>query len=205
MKGNENLQNADWIDRKIKENLVYTDPERIRVLDICCGVYSSGSNYDQTGEVYEPVVAQFLAKNSYEVTGIDFRKNNRPVKYNHISNINVLDSDWHSKLTNKFNVVCFLRSWDTPEILLEFQKKFGILDVNQLTFEIAKYFLPDFVKLLGNNGLLFITDVFREDLGTDEKMLNTLKLELDILLDSLGLQQLSNENGLWCFRSKPGN
>ena len=199
MTNSENLKNAVWIDRKIRENLSHTDPEKIRVLDVCCGVYSSGSNYDRTGEIYEPVVARFLAENGYSVTGIDVRENNQKVSYNHINNLNVLEDGWETNL-GSFEVLSFLRSWDTPEILLEFQNRFGIVDINRLTLEIAKYFLPVFERLLENNGLLFITDVFREDLGTDEKVLKDLELELDELLQSLGLEMVNNENGLWCFR-----
>ncbi len=201
MPNTENTYNAGWILQSLAGYFVSKNPEDVRVLDACCGVYSDGVNYDADGQIYEPQVAQILAKNGYTVTGIDTRKNNQMVKYNHISDIDVLNPDWHLQVAVKFDVVCFLRSWDTPEILLYFQQKLDILDLNKLTLEVAEYFLPRLRYLLKPNGLLYITDILRGDLADNLETFKSQTEELDKLFADLGLKLLMRENGLWCFEN----
>lgn len=196
----ENQRNAELILDSLQK---YCSVKQARILDICCGVYDkTGTSYDKNGEIYEPVVAQFLGQNGYEVTGIDFRQNSLVQKlfYKPITNIDILDQNWTEKIQKNWDVLIFLRSWDTPEILLNYQEKLENSYLNELCIQIAEDLLPNFVDLINENGLLFTTEIFNfgllQNVAETDSYLNLSKE----LFAKNNLEILDYQNGLYCLR-----
>ena len=71
----ENYQNSEKIAQILSEKYQNKDLSKVKVLDICCGVFDQkGSGYDVKGEIYQPLVAQKLGQLGFDVTGVDFRE-----------------------------------------------------------------------------------------------------------------------------------
>jgi hypothetical protein len=190
----ENSDNAKIILNFLKKSQAKT------VLDICCGAFDDqGTNYDETGLIYQPIVAQILGKNGFAVTGIDFRENKtrESIFYRHLTQINILESDWVEKLGAKFDSVIFLRSWDTPEILFHFQDKFPLLSLNELSIKIAQNLLPEFKKCLNPKGCLITSEIFNFGLCRSEYEIASLKKETLRIFSNLSFKHLREENGLY--------
>jgi SAM-dependent methyltransferase len=195
----ENVTNADRILAYLQKN--YVEMRKVKVLDICCGVYDDlGTNYDADGLIYEPLVAQSLAQAGFQVTGVDIRPNvgEKKIFYHHRTDVNILEPNWTQKLADEaFDVVIFLRSWDTPELILAFQKETRINDVNQLNLVMARRLFQDFVKLLSPGGFLIVSEVFWEDLFQSEEQKREILEGYQDVLHTLGLKEERLGQGLW--------
>lgn len=194
---NENSQNAEIILNFLKKSQAKT------VLDICCGAFDEqGTNYDEKGLIYQPLVAQILGKNSFEVTGIDFRQNQtqEPIFYKHLTQINILESDWPEKLDAKFDSVIFLRSWDTPEILFHFQDKFPLMSLNELSIKIAQSLFPDFIKCLNPSGCLIISEIFNYGICLNGGEVNHFKNKTKQIFTDFSFNLINEENGLYFLK-----
>jgi len=200
---NENIANSRQIYTLLKSNFKAVD--NLDVIDFCCGVFDpAGVNYDPKGDIYQPIVAQYLGQKGLKVTGVDFRQNdpNSKLNYLHRKDINILDSNWTSKINLKYDVVIFLRSWDTPEIILDYQKRTNISDINTLSLIIAQDLIPKFVKLLKPNGLFITTDIFNLSLFNSGVEANEFEGKLDLLLKSQHLDLVFSSNGLYGYKIK---
>jgi hypothetical protein len=262
----ENHQNAEKIAEILMENFQSQDFSKVKVLDICCGVFDpAGTNYDSKGQIYQPLVAQKLGELDFDVTGVDFRegeilrfamvdgkkvqgeksevqnkrvgvqedyektesgvsmsfrgnreilaesdeishfvRNDSPININlyfkHRFDINILEENWTEKLEKDWSVLIFLRSWDTPEILLHYQKILDIDDINLLSLEIAKIYLPIFADLLEPKGLFFTTDICNFGICDDEFEIQLYKNQINQLITKNGFTLLNNENGLYFYQ-----
>jgi len=200
---NENIANSRQIYTLLKSNFKAVD--NLDVIDFCCGVFDpAGVNYDPKGDIYQPIVAQYLGQKGLKVTGVDFRQNdqNSKLNYFHRKDINILDSNWTSKINLKYDVVIFLRSWDTPEIILDYQKRTNISDINTLSLIIAQDLIPKFLKLLKPNGLFITTDIFNLSLFNSGVEANEFEGKLDLLLKSQHLDLVFSSNGLYGYKIK---
>ena len=217
----ENQKNAEVISKVLNQEFGNINVDQAKILDVCCGVYDkSGTNYDEKGEIYEPTVAQNLAEIGYSVTGLDLRENktqgdkdltqgdkfgvvdgkNIDLKYTHRSDINIIEENWSQKLVKDWNVIIFLRSLDTPEILLHYQKTFDIDDLNLLSLEIAKIYFPIFAELLKPNGLFFTTDICNYSLCDDEFETQLYQNQVNQLFQKNGFSFIYASDGLSWFR-----
>jgi hypothetical protein len=193
----ENSQNAEIILNFLKESEAKT------VLDICCGAFDDeGTNYDNKGQIYKPLVAQILGKNGFEVTGIDFRANKTmdQIYYQHTTGVDILKSNWAEKFSNKFEVVIFLRSWDTPEILLNFQDKFPHLSLNELSIKIAQGVLFSFLECVKEGGFFITTEIFNYGLCEDTEEINKFKKQTLEIFKQYKFNLLKLENGIYFLR-----
>ena len=142
----------------------------------------TGTNYDLEGKIYEPIVAQELAKNGYETTALDFRENDPQQKLNFKTlKTNFLETTEFNQIGSNYDAVIFLRSWDTPEILTYFQPEFNFLDINKLSLKIAHHLLPKFKKLITKEGFLIVSEIFNFGLCENLKEVENYKqLTFDI-------------------------
>lgn len=196
----ENTQNAKLIYNFLKSK--FGTNSSLNILDVCCGAFTNGTNYDKMGLIYEPVVAEYLGQKGCNVTGLDLRENKQKVHYSHISDIDILEPDWIEKVYQNLDSLIFLRSWDTPEILLHFQKLTGIMDVNTLTLKIAEYFLPQFCSVLRQGGLFFTTDIISPELSEYVANFELARNSLEKLFTTYGFKEIFSENGLMVFETK---
>ncbi|MEI6728598.1 MAG: hypothetical protein WCK98_03050 [bacterium] len=193
----ENQKNSNIILNFLKKSEAKT------VLDICCGAFDElGTNYDEKGLIYQPLVAQTLGKNGFEVTGIDFRQNHtqEQIFYKHVTGIDILKGDWPEKMTTKFDSLIFLRSWDTPEILFYFQDKFPLLSLNELSIKIAHSLLPDFIKCLNLGGILITSEIFNFGLCDTNDEARVLKNQTLNIFETAGFKLLDVVNGLYFLK-----
>ena len=194
----ENKYNSEIISEILCEKFI--NRKETRVLDICCGAFDdSGTRYDLDGKIYQPIVAQVLAQLGFEVTGLDVRGNTIATGYKHQNNIDITKNNWHQKLEKNWDCLIFLRSWDTPEILLYFQKILDINNLNLLSLEIAKIYLPIFAELLTPNSLFFTTDICNFGLCEDAFERDLYQNQITQLLIQNGFKMIFQKNGLWCF------
>jgi len=197
----ENQQNSELILSVLNQHYKDLSKNKIKILDICCGVYDpKGIDYDPSGEIYQPLVAQVLAQNDFSVTGIDKRENvtteGDEIDFIHRQDINILDENWSENLEKDWNALIFLRSWDTPEIFLHYQKLLKINDVNLLSLEIAKIYLPYFTDLLGTNGLFITSEICNFGLCDDEFEVQLYKNQVSQLMKINGLEYINQEDGV---------
>ena len=170
------------------------------MLDICCGAFDNkGTNYDEKGLIYKPLVAQTIGQNGFKVTGIDFRENQTREKifYKHLTEIDILKNDWSDKLMTKFDSLIFLRSWDTPEILFHFQDNFSSLSLNELSIKIAQSLLPSFIKCLNSESYLITSEIFNYGLCSNESEVDYLKNKTLQIFSEFSFKLLNEENGLY--------
>jgi len=238
----ENQKNAEVISNVLDQEFKIQEKNHVKILDICCGVFDkTGTNYDEKGEIYEPIVVEKLAEIGYYVTGLDFRENkiikqvqdgmenelrvdnqlvaaikdrhivddqninydyNTSIKYTHCSDIDILQDSWSGKLPKDWNVLIFLRSWDTPEILLHYQKVLDVDDLNLLSLEIAKIYLPTFAELLEPNGLFFTTDICNYALCDDDFEILLYKNQVKQLMSKNNFEFIDSLHGLSWYRKK---
>lgn len=197
----ENIDNSEQIYKIL--NQLYKSVNKLKIVDICCGVFdTNGVNYDLNGAIYQPIVAEYLGQKGLDITGIDFRQNQTDavLHYNHRSDINILEANWTRELSTDFDSLIFLRSWDTPEILLHYQDLLQITDLNQLCLEIAKIYLPQFKNLIKRNGLFFTTDICNFGVCEDVQEIKDYQQQIDDLLAQNGLQEVYNVNGLYGYK-----
>lgn len=197
----ENTANSYLIYNVLKDH--FGSVHKLQIVDICCGSFdSAGTNYDPGGIIYQPVVANYLGQKGVAVTGIDFRANpaDIDISYTYLSDINILEPDWTGKLNAKFDSLIFLRSWDTPEILLHYQNLLQITDLNQLCLEIAKIYLPQFQRLIKLGGLFFTTDICNFGICESETEIQEYQAKIDDLMIQNGFNEIYNSNGLYGYR-----
>jgi|GEM_PF-3051098 len=198
----ENIDNSKEIFKNLKSRFEYVD--KLQVVDICCGCFDNrGTNYDQNGLIYQPLVANYLGGKGIDVTGIDFRVNQTDydISFTHRSDINILEPNWTNKLKTKFDSLIFLRSWDTPEILLHYQDLLQITDLNQQCLEIAKIYLPQFKKLIKPGGLFFTTDICNFSVCENELEIQEYQAKIDDLLVQNGFKEIFNRSGLYGYEN----
>jgi hypothetical protein len=232
----ENQNNAKMISEVLKLEFETVEKGDVNILDVCCGAYDqAGTNYDEKGDIYQPVVADNLARLGFAVTGIDFRESgywekskskdqnskieegdlqisattvlpsdgiNTNLKYTHRSDINIVQENWSENLSKDWNVLIFLRSWDTPEILLHYQKVLDIDDLNLLSLEIAKIYLPIFAELLLPGGLFFTTDICNLALCDDSFEIQLYQNQVKQLIHQNGFNFIEQKDGLHWFKKK---
>jgi len=197
----ENSQNAEAIGLLLQS--FFEQSHETTILDICCGVfYPDGINYDKKGEIYQPLVAQYLGERGFSVTGIDTRKNvsNIPLHYNHLNTIDIVEPNWQLALEKNWNAVLFLRSWDTPEILLHYQKLLNITDLNTLCLRIAQLYIPVFADLLKTGGIFFTTEIINQLLCKNQNEVKEYELNINNLFVKNNLYLLGHNNGLYWYR-----
>lgn len=202
MYNQENVSNSEQIYKVIKS--IYGESQACKVVDVCCGSFNyNGTNYDPNGNVYQPLVANYLGQKGLDVDGIDLRSNptGLDLGYTHLSDINILESDWTTKLDTKFDSLLFLRSWDTPEILLYYQKKLDIRNLNKLCLEIANIYLPQFKKLIKPNGLFFTTDICNFGICGSDLEIQAYQDKIDKLLLQNGFQEIYSNDGLYGYKN----
>ncbi|GAB4149083.1 MAG: hypothetical protein OHK0017_12540 [Patescibacteria group bacterium] len=189
----ENSNNARLISSFFREK--YTDQSlaTVNVLDLCCGVYvHDGINYDKYNEIYQPEVAQSLTQLGFKVTGVDQRSNDREVSYNHRTDIDIWQDKLIEQLKGEWNILVFLRSWDTPELLLKMQQLSGERDLDKLTEKLAQHFLPLFRQLLKTGNWFVTSEIYSRLDSNGHGLANTEKI-----LNRYGFELVHHANGLY--------
>lgn len=206
MSNPENESNAKLINEMLQNRI----KPRSSILDICCGAYSSGTNYDPDGEIYEPVVAQYLAAKGYDVIGLDFRTNNKTAKnheqkilYKPVNHINLLTLEWVSEVQKLpgylFEVAIFVRSWDTPELLFSYQNKLlasnnlssHLIDLKDVNLEMALDILPKINQIVRSGGYIITSEIFHLGLDSNSSLSTTQ------ILEQTGWKIQDERNGLF--------
>lgn len=154
--------------------IIKNNPRRDwQILDLACGAVTYKTvNYDPDDEFYAPILVEVVCRMKFaNIVGVDFRKNRANLKSNYqaITNIN-LNFPFAEKVLmttkTKFDLVIFLRSWDTPEIWQFWQNKTsGVKD--EIVFEaIKQHFGQQISSLLKKDAKVILTPTASREFET---------------------------------------